>query len=519
MLMLKSISLSLSDLLGKDYTAAAVQAAVYLGFMKYEEAFETVNKKIDFYPDEIKNINYKLLSNVGNKVIDTFENNLSGAPTSAFKKASNLKASPLSANGFTRIGEDGKLYFIGKSEHYHASLGHNFPGYKLIDSARRIGIPNATHNNTRGFITRLCERRIVSQINNCKTEEETDNILSCKESKILNRVINLETGSLAVEAGIKMMLSRFYKLDNSYKDPIYNERIPVFLVIGDYNNGSEANYHGTTVITQTMRGLWNNYYKKIEENDIYKIVPININDTADFENKIKIYNKGKYKTAGFLHEIILMNYGAIRLEAEFLHKAYKLCHVYDTPVLVDEIQSCMWYQNMFLFREYGLSPDFVVIGKGFPGGEYPASKIITTYEMDSLNLFGALVTNGQEELASLAYLITMEFSSVNSDFIKESSEYFHNQLCLCAKKYPSLIQNIEGLGFLCGIRFESLEIAAKFADKLNEMCIDISAQLYKINCPPIVLLKPPIISDKFVIDFLLGKIEKAADYITENFKI
>jgi hypothetical protein len=38
---------------------------------------------------------------------------------------------PLSAFGVTRIGEDGKIYLISKSKHYHAPPGHGFPGYKL----------------------------------------------------------------------------------------------------------------------------------------------------------------------------------------------------------------------------------------------------------------------------------------------------------------------------------------------------------------------------------------------------
>ena len=48
------------------------------------------------------------------------------------------------------------------------------------------------------------------------------------------------------------------------------------------------------------------------------------------------------------------------------------------PVMVDEIQSCIWSPELFLFREFGLEPDFVSVGKGFPGGQYPASRILTT---------------------------------------------------------------------------------------------------------------------------------------------
>ena len=59
-----------------------------------------------------------------------------------------------------RVGEDGRLWLISKSEHYHVPLGHGFPGYALLDRARRLGIPNATHNNTRGRITRLLEEEL-----------------------------------------------------------------------------------------------------------------------------------------------------------------------------------------------------------------------------------------------------------------------------------------------------------------------------------------------------------------------
>ena len=279
-----------------------------------------------------------------------------------------------------RLGEDGKLYFIGKSEHYHASLGHSFPGYKLIDRARALGIPNATHNNTRGYITRLCEEKLVASANGIDWADEAAiaKVVSSTEHKVLNRVINLETGSLAAEAGFKMMLARFYKLSPEFPAPKYEGKTPVFFVLGDYAGGIAANYHGTTTLIQTFRGLWADLRDKAEGAELYKVVPVSINDIADFEAKIKLYNQGNYKTAGFMHEIIMMNYGGTKLEPEYLRTVYDLCHACDTPTMVDEIQTGMWYGSVFLFRRYGLNPDFAVIGKGFPGGEYPASKVITT---------------------------------------------------------------------------------------------------------------------------------------------
>lgn len=506
--MFNSPTLSLEQILGKEYCKAVCNAAVYNGLADRAEAQRLVSEQIEFYPSEVQKQDEEALKHVGEKVIPAFENDNNGAATDAFAAALHKNASPLSARGCTRIGEDGRLYFIGKSEHYHSSLGHAFPGYKLTANAKRLGIPNATHNNTRGYITRLAEREIIRAANGGVDDKALDTILKSREHKVLNRVINLETGSLAVEAGVKMMLSRFYRLDGSFDTPKYASKTPVFFVMADRAGGKEANYHGTTIFTQTFRGLWGELYEKMEAAGIYKVVPVMINDINDFEQKLIKYNSGNYKTAGFMHEIILMNYGAIRLTKEFLTAAYALCEKYDTPTMVDEIQTCMWYDGMFLFRLWGLKPDFAVIGKGFPGGEYPASKLITTGEMDSLNLFGALVTNGQEELASLSYLVTMEFSKANGKKLEENGELFFSRLERIASE-NDIIEQADGYGFCAGLRFADVDTAAKFAHILNDMCVDISAQLYKRNCPPVVLVKPPLIADRCAIDFLCDKISSA----------
>ena len=506
--MLKNISRSLTDLLGAEYMEAVVSVATEICGMDKTEAEHLANEKIDFFPDEYVEKMNSLAEKTGEKLVKGFKNNEKGAPTDSFAKAANSNMAPIGGFGCTRIGEDGKAYLIAKSEHYHASLGHNFPGYKLINNARKLGILNATHNNTRGYITRLAERRIIAAANGTQNDAEIDAILASKEPHVLNRIINLETGSLAGEAGIKMMLSRFYKLDGSYNAPVYDGKIPVFLVMEDNKEGLGANYHGTTIVAQTLRGMWPTFYEKCENNELYKIVSVKKNDIADFEEKIKKYNSGKYKTAGFIHEIILMNYAGIRLTKDFLQEAHKLCKATDTFIMVDEIQSCMWYDGMFLFRKYGLTPDFVMIGKGFPGGEYPASKVITTAPADSLNQFGALVTNGQEELASLAYLITMEFFSANGKEIDEMGEKIEKGVRSLAEKYPELLPPPEGLGHLSAIHFNSVEKAAQFTKIMNDMCVDISAQLYKPDCPPAVLLKPPAITDDKVIEVLINKIEE-----------
>ena len=507
--MLHNVSRSLEDMLGKSYMDTVQETAVTLLGLEPAEAKALATDKVDFFSEEFSARCDALAAKVGQQVVKPYECTLAGAPTESFRKATNFNAAPIGGLGTVRVGQDGRAYIAAKSEHYHIPLGHNFPGYKLITKARQLGILNATHNNTRGYITRLMEQKIIMDANGIAAPgAELDAVLASQEPKVLNRLINLETGSLAVEAGIKMMLARFYRLDKTFKDPQYAGKTPVFLVMQDNDGGVEANYHGTTIFAQTLRGMWPDIKEHCEKTGLYKVVGVMRNDIADFEAKIKEYNQGNYKTVGFLHEIILMNYGGIRVTPEYLHAAYDLCAKYDTPTMSDEIQSCMWYKGMFLFKLYGLKPDFVIIGKGFPGGEYPASKVITTYEMDSLNQFGALVTNGQEELASLAYLITMEFVRENGDAIADIGSKVDAMLEVLAAEYPC-IEKIEGLGHLAAIHFHTVEDAGKFAKIVNGKCIDVSAQLYKANCPPAVLLKLPLLTGEAVIALLKEKFTEA----------
>ncbi|GGD53203.1 aminotransferase class III-fold pyridoxal phosphate-dependent enzyme [Paenibacillus nasutitermitis] len=508
---MRTVKRSLVQILGNDYMEAVIAGAAILKDLDREETERLAEEEIDFMPEAYINKMDRLLAQVGTRIVPAMQSSIAGAPTDSFRKAANSKASPIGGLGYLRLGEDGRLYLAAKSEHYHIPLGHHFPGYKLIDHARALGITNATHNNTRGHITRLLERELIRTVNGIDRDDAhaVDEILDSREAHVLNRVINLDTGSLSCEAGIKMMLSRFYKLDEQSPQPKYADRTPVFFVIADKEGKGKANYHGTTIIAQTMRDLWPDLYDKMDKAGMMKVVPVNINHMEDFREKFERYNKPPFKAAGFIHEIIMMNYGGIKLEESFLKQAYELCHDHDTPVMCDEIQSCMWYPGMFLFREYGLNPDFVVIGKGFPGGEYSASRIITTSGMDTLNQFGALVTNGQEELAALSYLITMSFAEENAAYTRRMGDYYEAKLREMGLRYPSLVDCIEGKGHLATIFFHEAAKVIQFTDILNDKCIDVSSQTYKAMCPPTALTKPPIIATPQMLDYLLDKMEEA----------
>ena len=186
-------------------------------------------------------------------------------------------------------GEDGRLYLAVKAEHYHLSVGHGFPGYRLLENARRLGIPNCTHNNMRGHITRLLEEELVAAANGLPLALGPHRDWTARsprtDPQVINRVINLETGSLAVEAALKIVLRRFYRFEKEPEPPAFEGRIPVLLVIGDYEGGIAANYHGTTTLTQVMRGLWPALGGSWSPAAQCSCGPVKINDIADFSRR------------------------------------------------------------------------------------------------------------------------------------------------------------------------------------------------------------------------------------------
>ena len=498
---------SLIDFVGLEFIQNLAVAREKLTGIPQVKTITAASRKVEFFSQRFQAQQDALLKQVGKQVMPPYKDPCSGAASSAFASAFHGNMAPLFAQGLFRVGTDGRLYLIGKSEHYQASLGHHFPGFKLLQTAEELGITNITHNNTRGHITRLAERELVRIANGLSASqtEELNQLCQGKPGKLC-RVINLETGSLVMEAAVKMMLARFYRLHGNTAAPKYEGKIPVFLVMADHGKGPEANYHGTTIFTQMFRGMWPDMAQK--SSGLFKVRPVTINDYADFQKAVTDYDKGKYKVAGFLHELVLMNYGALELDKKYIQLAYDLCAKHDIPTAVDEIQTGIWSPKLFLFKEYGISPSFVSVGKGFPGGIYPASKLIFTPEMDNLDQFGALVTNGQEELASLSYLITMRYAESIEEKTEQLGAYLQAGLAKLARKHKGTIAAIDGRGLLAAIRFDTPEKAASFASAItHDRCIDISAQTYKAHCPPAALLKLPLISTTATIDYLLKAID------------
>jgi acetylornithine/succinyldiaminopimelate/putrescine aminotransferase len=380
-----------------------------------------------------------------------------------------------------------------------------------LEHARQLGIANATHNNIRGHITRLLEERLICRAAGGRSgsSDLSAELTASQDAGVLNRVLNLETGSLAAEAAVKMILARFHRIHAESGEPKHAGRVPVFGVLADDDGTLKANYHGTTLLTQFMRGMWPEMLDALERSKVLAVRAVRPNDMEGLEAFFAQWDTPPYKVAGFFHELVMMNYGARALTREFVSRLYALCRLHDAPAVVDEIQTCVWSPELFMFREYGVKPEVVVLGKGFPGGEYAASRVLFSAAMDNLPQFGALVTNGQEELASLAYLVTMRWAEANASVTCAVGEYYEARVREMADAFPDLIAGIEGRRHMLGVHFVDLPRAKEFTRRMQEAGLDISVQTYKEGCPPCALTKLPLICGYVVVDFIVERMRGA----------
>ena len=507
----RQVRLSLSDMVGEEYVDAVCRARTAAAGGRIEGLLRAAKKEVDFFPRSFQRRIVALLPRVGEAVTAPLRESASGASSDEFTKRSKTGPAPLTGWGPYRVGEDGRLYFATKAEHYHAPLGHAFPGYGLLAVAGRLGIPNPTHNNTRGHITRLLEGELVRAASGVAPGDEAAmaRIIRSRSGTVLNRVLNLQTGSLACEAAIKLLLGRFYRVQDDSPKPVYEGRTPVMLVLGDDDGALQANYHGTTVLAQMMRGMWPQLLDTLAGQGAMLVHPVRPNSLEELEVAFAKYEKGRYKIAGFFYELVMMNYGARRLTEAFVRRIHRLCRKHDVPAVADEIQTCVWSPEMFMYREYGVTPAVVLVGKGLPGGQYAASRILFSSTLDALPQFGALVTNGQEELSSLAYLITMRWAQANAQVTSAVGQYYEERLRELAQRHREHIRMIDGRRHLASICFERLEPALAFVKALNEAGLDISVQTYKADCPPAALTKLPITAGYEVVDGVLAEMESA----------
>ena len=353
----------------------------------------------------------------------------------------------LAARGLFYISEKGILYLDATAGHYQVTWGYHHP--VLTDIVRQgldKGIISDNHSNIPQWPVKRLARSLVEAAN-----PDMPELLSGDVSKVmaaddrLNTVLlGLATGSVACEAALKIMLMQHER---------FKKAGPAVVVV------LKGNYHGTGIAMQYLRGMWPTIIRG------FKVVDVEPNDVNQLETVFVTHGEN---IAGFWVEPIMMNREALSIEPAYLQLARERTEQVGALMIMDEIQTGFWTPDVFMYRQSGITPDIVIVGKGMTAGFHPLSAILYRRPLDMLAQYDAISTNGNAALAALVALANMALTAQNAERINRVQAYFFNKLQTLAEEFPDRIAAINGCPAMAGLKFHRREEALSF----HQRCVD-----------------------------------------------
>ncbi len=245
-------------------------------------------------------------------------------------------------------------------------------------------------------------------------------------------VIFQNSGAEATEAAIKVARRYFYSIGKPNKNRILCVK---------------NSFHGRTLATIYASGS-----KKMTEGFGPKVAGF---DHFRFGNHKSLKKKITRKTAAIMIEPI-MGEGGIKVVPDWcLKELRKLCNKKKILLILDEVQCGISRSGKFFsFENSKIKPDIVPIAKGIGGG-FPLGAVLMNKKVASGMIPGTHgSTFGGNPLAMAVGNAVMDIVS-SKNFLKNIenlSKYFLLKLNNIKDKYPTIIKNIRGRGFLIGIQ-------------------------------------------------------------------
>jgi acetylornithine/succinyldiaminopimelate/putrescine aminotransferase len=382
----------------------------------------------------------------------------------------------LAGAGVFYVTEQGKLVLDGTAGHYQMTWGYNHPDLiALVREALDAGIVWDDHSNIPGNAVKRLAGRLVEAANG--PESAGPELL--EDPKALNTVLlGVCTGSVAVNAALKIALK--------HHEVVRPGTEPVLISL-------EGNYHGTDFLAQRLRGMWKEFFHGI------KFIEIPPNDITALR---KAFAMHRGRVAAMFCELVMMNREAILLDEDFVGEARIRCDEADACLVIDEIQSGFWYPRCFLYHQYGILPDILVVGKGMTAGLHPLSAIVYNRRLDRLAQYDAISTNGNAPLAAVAGLGCMSLIESQGEQIADLNRYYFDRLQELPAADPQRVAAIHGHGLLAGVKFRKVEDAIEVHRRLLERGLWTRVHAYHEGHSTI-LTKLALAADRRVADFVV----------------
>ncbi len=358
---------------------------------------------------------------------------------------------------------------------------------KYLDFVQGIAVNSLGHAHPKLVNTIKYQSKKLWHVSNAFQIPEGEALAKklCKKT-FANYVMFQNSGAEATEAAIKVARRYFYSIGKPHKNRI--------LCI-------KNSFHG-----RTLAAIFASGSKKMTEGFGPKVTGFDHFSFGDHNSLKKKINKN---TAAIMIETI-MGEGGIKVIPDWCLKELRiLCSKKKILLILDEVQCGIGRSgDFFAFEKSKVKPDIVPIAKGIGGG-FPIGAVLMNKKV-ALGMTPGThgSTFGGNPLAMSIGNTVMDIIS-NKKFlnnVKSLSKYFLLKLNKIKEKYPNVIKQIRGKGFLIGIQLYKDQ--TEFINKLiNNKLLTIRA------AENVVRILPPLNVKKNELDLALKIIEKVCSQI------
>tara|TARA_A100000164_G_scaffold294192_1_gene267948 strand:+ start:1605 stop:2768 length:1164 start_codon:yes stop_codon:yes gene_type:complete len=360
-------------------------------------------------------------------------------------------------------------------------------GEKYLDFVQGIAVNSLGHSHPELIKSLNNQSKKLWHVSNAFIIPEGELLAKKIASKTFaDFVIFQNSGAEATEAAIKVARRYFYSIGKPKKNRILCIR---------------NSFHGRTIAAIYASGS-----KKMTEGFGPKV---NGFDHFDFGDHSTLKKMITSKTAAVMVETI-MGEGGIKIIPDWcLKDLRRLCDKKNVLLILDEVQCGIGRTgDFFAFEKSKVKPDIVPIAKGIGGG-FPIGAVLINKKVSiSMTPGSHGSTFGGNPLAmqigNKVFDIICKKSFLNN--VKKNSHYFLKKLNLIKDKYPKIIKEVRGRGFLIGLQLHE--------DQTNFIKRLMKNKLLTIKASEnVVRILPPLNVKRAEINLALKIIQKVcSDY-------
>lgn len=331
----------------------------------------------------------------------------------------------------------------------------------------------------------------------------------------LNRVSFTIGGGMAIEAAMKIAIKNVHPSRD-------------FVVLWDSYAGTTIGAMGASWISTKSRGdfLGANNLLTLTKPFIRIPNPVTYNnpfgvDTETYVDMCLTFTRETFKRgiagkpAGVIVEPIQASAGQIILPKRYLQELKRICDEFSTLLIFDEIQTFGRIGEMFAADYFGVTPDIIVLGKGFGAG-LPLAAIIISDKLQGFE------PHDWEELhtfanASLSMVVAAKQIELLEEWVldncRKMGKYLGERLTKMQIRYPEM-GDIRQAGLHIGVEFVKDPISK---EPIPEETVEIKNKameyggLFNLGGVRrnVLKIKPPLIINKDQCDEVIEILEKS----------